>query len=277
MGQMSKHTTKDAATFFTARNYISLSATFIIGVFVGSQALKSFGLGNALSGTVTAAPAMDVAPHVPAAVSDDWKTRKYYPKDLSKHFGIHHIDQLEIPAELQPYVDAHDVTTDKQYVDNMDLYQNYARVFGPFLDKLSKGNNDERLYVKWTGDEKKFGVFTNAYIPAYGFVVEYSGLLINSSRSTDYEWHYHSELVDNDGNAMPLGIDSQFVGNIARFVNHDDKPNTDSIYVPWKNTWRIVYVATKNIYPGEELTVSYGPNYWQSRDRLKVPSTDSDE
>ncbi|KAI8591758.1 hypothetical protein BDZ88DRAFT_409593 [Geranomyces variabilis] len=66
---------------------------------------------------------------------------------------------------------------------------------------------------------------------------------------------------------MSLGIDAQVVGNIGRFVNHDESPNSDSVYVPWRNTWRVLYVSVRDIWPGEEVTVSYGANYWETRNK----------
>ncbi|KAI9094853.1 hypothetical protein DFS34DRAFT_627443 [Phlyctochytrium arcticum] len=197
-----------------------------------------------------------------------WKERHFYPDELDEWFGLRTVNSVYVPDSLRPYIEAHDVKTDSQYTNDPDLYENYARVYGPALDH---GNvDDRRLYVKWTGPDRKFGVFTNSYIPPFSFVTQYTGALINTSRSTDYEWHYFSKITDKEGNEMSMGVDSQLIGNIARFVNHEDKPNTDVIYVPHNNVWQPIYIATKPIYPGMEVTVSYGANYWTSRDRIKA-------
>ncbi|KAJ3015453.1 hypothetical protein HKX48_004589 [Thoreauomyces humboldtii] len=243
---------------------MALSATFIVGVLVGSQILSNvFSTSTAISSKI--------APDVPtavAAVDDAWKSRRYFPRDLDAHFGIVTLPRMEVPESLKPYIEAHDVTKDQQYVDNADLYANYARVFGPLLDKLpGRVLDDKRFYVKWAGDEKQYGVFADHYIPHYDHLFEYSGQLTNTSRSTSYEWHYYSSgIVDKAGSPLILGTDAQFLGNIARFVNHDDDPNCDSVYVPWRNEWRILYIATRPIFPGEEITVSYGANYWKTRE-----------
>lgn len=69
---------------------------------------------------------------------------------------------------------------------------------------------------------------------------------------------------------MDLSIDARIFGNFQRFVNHADDPNTESVAVPYKNRWHRVYVALKNIEANEEVTVSYGSNYWSSRNYKKV-------
>ncbi|KND02239.1 uncharacterized protein SPPG_02720 [Spizellomyces punctatus DAOM BR117] len=203
----------------------------------------------------------------PVAQVDAWDTRRYYPEDFEKHFGLRLIHQLEVPDSLKKYVDAHDIRKDPTYSQNIELSEAYARVYGPFLDHVH--DDDRRIYVKWAGPEKHFGVFADTYLPPNAFIAEYSGILTNSSFSTDYEWDYYShDIVDDNGNVLKLGVDSQLVGNIARFVNHDDDPNCGIVYVPWRNRWRLVYVANKAIFPGEELSISYGPNYWESRSEV---------
>ncbi|KAJ3170279.1 hypothetical protein HDU88_008906 [Geranomyces variabilis] len=270
MGHISKHSTpttaSGAASFFAPRTYGAIALAFAVGLLAGSHALDN--TNNAELGSVVSEPpaAAVVAPAAVSAAEDDaWKTRKFWPADLEANFGIQAVPTLVIPENLQPYVDAHDITKDYGYIKNQELYDNYARVFGPFIDTLATRQPDERLYVQWTGPVKKFGVFSSIYIPSGTFLTEYGGLLVNHSRSTDYEWSYISDIPDGNGHTMSLGIDAQVVGNIGRFVNHDESPNTDSVYVPWRNTWRVLYISVRDIWPGEEVTVSYGAKYWETR------------
>ncbi|TPX66461.1 hypothetical protein SpCBS45565_g04429 [Spizellomyces sp. 'palustris'] len=245
----------------SAKRYFVLSITFIAGILLGSQALKLDKIQALFPSTAGTVEATVEAP------VEAWKTRRFYPEDFETWFGLRHTHQLIIPDSLKPYLESHDLTTDEYYIGDKEVYDNYARVFGPILDTYI--TNDRRFYVQWTGEDKKFGVFTDAYIPPYAFITEYSGMLVNASRSTDYEWHYYSRIRDENGNTMSLGVDSQFIGNIARFVNHNDDPNCDVVYVPWNNVWRPIYVSIKPLYPGEELTVSYGQNYWASRKKAE--------
>ncbi|KAJ3188303.1 hypothetical protein HDU85_005454 [Gaertneriomyces sp. JEL0708] len=202
------------------------------------------------------------------SLDDWWKSHRFYPDEFRSFFGLQLTHTMLVPESLKTVVENHNIYDDDSYKVDKELYDNYARVFGPYLD--TPLDNDRRLYVKWTGNEKKFGVFADQYLPDFSFVCEYAGILVNNSRSTDYQWHYYSKLKDTDGTELAVGLDSQFIGNIGRFVNHDDNPNCDVIYVPWRNRWRIVYVTVRPIYPGEELTVSYGSNYWDSRTINKV-------
>ncbi|KAJ3177177.1 hypothetical protein HDU87_004669 [Geranomyces variabilis] len=271
MAHISKHSSSSStptaaanspSSFFAPRTYGAIALAFAVGLLAGSHALDNY--NNTKTSSTAAASATSAAS---AVVPPEWKTRKFWPADLEAHFGIHAVPTLLIPETLRPYVDSHDITTDYGYLKNQDLYDNYARVFGPFIDTLPTRAPDERLYVQWTGDVKKFGVFSTIYIPSGTFLAEYSGLLVNHSRSTDYEWSYLSDIPDKDGHTMSLGIDAQVVGNIARFINHDDDPNADSVYVPWRNAWRVLYVSVRDIWPGEEVTVSYGANYWETRNK----------
>ncbi|KAJ3156907.1 hypothetical protein HDU86_003442 [Geranomyces michiganensis] len=275
MGHISKHSSSSSSStssyLFAPRTYGAIALAFAVGLLAGSHGSKN-GFTDIATATTDASSvqppqAMPPAMMPTAAVSNDdsWKTRKFWPRDLEANFGIRSVKSMQIPEALQPYVDAHDIYTDESYLRNQDLYDNYARVFGPFIDTIPTRQDDERLYVQWTGDVKKFGVFSSIYIPSGTFLLEYTGALVNHSRSTDYEWSYLSDIPDKSGTPMALGIDAQVVGNIGRFVNHDDTPNSDSVYVPWRNTWRVLYVSVRDIWPGEEVTVSYGSNYWETR------------
>ncbi len=60
--------------------------------------------------------------------------------------------------------------------------------------------------------------------------------------------------------ALPLGYGALY--------NHSDEPNADWSIDYEKEQLRII--AKKDILPGEEITISYGENYWASRDENSI-------
>ena len=65
--------------------------------------------------------------------------------------------------------------------------------------------------------------------------------------------------IEEDRYCVGLGLVSLY--------NHSDDPNADWVINQSKNEIRIV--AKKDITKGEEITISYGKSYWESRDAGK--------
>ena len=65
--------------------------------------------------------------------------------------------------------------------------------------------------------------------------------------------------------APGFSVDAMHQGNLLRFVNDADPLN---LVTKKDQGGNILYYAIRDIYPGEELFVDYGPNYWKFRNRL---------
>ena len=115
-----------------------------------------------------------------------------------------------------------------------------------------------------------------------------TGEKIIKSDSTDYSFQGKRD-----------SINAQFYGNFLRFANHQDIPNCfistffmpkSQIFKNFKNSKNhnnnhaiksssthykklpkyietISFFASRDIYPGEEIFINYGPNYWGSREK----------
>ncbi|KAI8851726.1 hypothetical protein BC829DRAFT_386685 [Chytridium lagenaria] len=125
---------------------------------------------------------------------------------------------------------------DAHDITNDEMYQ--KSVLSMFLEKGFK--DDKRFKIKWISPEKGYGVFAAVNIGATNIVGEYVGVVTNNTIS-DYIWNYPSEIKDEEGRIFPLGIDSRFAGNFARLIR-----------------------------AGEEITVSYGDEYWTSRANYRI-------
>lgn len=193
------------------------------------------------------------------------KRKKFFQEDFVRYFNVEPLNQPIVEPDLLPVLEKHDITQDPEYSQinvqrRIDLHSYY-------LDRGSLPD-DRRVYVAYASPELGFGAFANVYIPAWTIVAEYTGVITRKHVNTDYAWVYHSAPLDANGEKMSLHVDGRIKGNVARFVNHSETPNCDVVKVPYKNRWRILYISNKGIVPDEELTVSYGVNYWSVRNKV---------
>ncbi|KAJ1560703.1 hypothetical protein HK405_006226, partial [Cladochytrium tenue] len=203
---------------------------------------------SAATAGATAAIATEVPP-VPSFFTHE---------DFGTYLGLDYLRVLVVDAVVAPYVFSYDMDRDAPYLADKAWHDRWAQQLGYLFENGSP--DDSRLFVKYIGPEKGYGVFANVDISAGQPVIEYTGVLTNGSIS-DYMWTYPSDLVDDRGRSLRLGIDARFRGNMARFVNDVEDPNCDSIFVPYLGVWHVVYVSSRTIRAGEEVTVSYGDVY----------------
>jgi len=124
------------------------------------------------------------------------------------------------------------------------------------------------MYLEFISPVIGYGIKAEKNIKAGSFIGVYAGLLRNLRWSdtefkedVDYAWYY----TVNDKNDQSMIIDGKYEGNELRFINHAKNPNTKRIDVIIDNMFYVCYVAIRDIAKDEELTVSYGDGYWNSR------------
>ncbi|MBY0382437.1 MAG: SET domain-containing protein [Xanthobacteraceae bacterium] len=101
------------------------------------------------------------------------------------------------------------------------------------------------------------GLFATKPIKKGQKIIRYIGPLLDSKKKKD-------EAVDNKylfeiNNRWT--IDGSPRKNIARYINHSCRPNSESDVSARKK--RVVIRATKNIEPGEEINYDYGKDYFK--------------
>ena len=106
-----------------------------------------------------------------------------------------------------------------------------------------------------------FGAFTNVYLPKGTVLDHYRGKKLNPKQyfnleNKAYIWRVSSK---NNGEFFVDGQDPS-KSNWLRYLNdsRDDRNNIK----PYQHREKIFYKTMNDIYPGEELFVSYGGSYW---------------
>ena len=113
-----------------------------------------------------------------------------------------------------------------------------------------------KIEIKYSYDKKCRGVFSLVHYKE-GDIIEIAPVILNQGKLRglieDYIFCW-----DKKTSLIAFGYSSMY--------NHSDEPNTDYIFV---DDERIKITANRDIFLGEELTISYGEAYWEGRDYVK--------
>lgn len=194
-------------------------------------------------------------------------TDKIFWKDIPTVFDVSFLAQTEDESDVKEVLDLHDIRNDERYkASDKQLYDAWGKVME---SSLARDDQYDRFYVGKSG-KKGWGLFANHPLADGEFLGVYSGKRTFTRDSLDYQWNYQSRP-----NGRYIGLDARTYGNLMRFVNDDMQKrwNCQMVAIAYKNRWFTLYVATRDIAPGEEILVSYGEGYWNNRDIFTYPST----
>lgn len=179
-------------------------------------------------------------------------------KKLFKNVGCAYSDELLVEY---PQFDQLKAEQSDMYRYDTDRYEAYAQKYARPVQEKQHAS----MYLKWISEVIGYGVFAENDIAKGDFIGEYSGVLREVKQAPDdldYAWYYSLDGVDG----KKLVVDGKNYGNELRFINHANNPNTVRIDVIGKDgNFHVVYIASKNIKKDEQLTVSYGREYFTSR------------
>ena len=99
------------------------------------------------------------------------------------------------------------------------------------------------------------GLFATAPIKRRAFIVQYKGRKLTTAQAEKLEARGNRYLYEINSRWT---IDGTTRKNLARYANHSCWPNAESYTVGHK----IILRAIKNIKPGDEITYSYGRDYF---------------
>ncbi|GMH10850.1 hypothetical protein Nepgr_012691 [Nepenthes gracilis] len=112
------------------------------------------------------------------------------------------------------------------------------------------------------------GLYTPHFIPRGAMVVEYVGEIVGLRVADKREREYQSGRTLQCKSACYFFridkehiIDATCKGGIARFVNHSCLPNCVAKIISIRNEKKVVFLAERDIYPGEEITYDYHFNH----------------
>jgi|GEM_PF-996697 len=150
---------------------------------------------------------------------------------------------------------------------NTQKYTNDVEGNNDLSDKYARDIKEKVLApmsIQWISEYVGHGVFAEEDLPQGGFVGVYGGIVQERVliKERDYAWGYPIKTLENDRVIIDAGIR----GNELRFINDGVDPNCvmKNIIGP-DGLWYVCYVASKFIKKGDQLLVSYGSSYWDTR------------
>ncbi len=112
--------------------------------------------------------------------------------------------------------------------------------------------------IQTVSEQCGLGLFAEEIIEEGAFSGEYTGLV-------RFDRGYYAELHNDYCFRYPIAgclIDAREQGNLARFINHSERPNLQALFVHYDGLYHVIFLALRKICTGEELTFDYGPKYW---------------
>ena len=172
-----------------------------------------------------------------------------------------------------------DVTRTRYYRRSRDEFRRLEETYGAPLkiQETRVAHDKSGLDVRHIGGLLGFGLFAARSFASGEFIGEYTGIVRPARRgrplpgggnSTDYAWGFPK--VRNFGRS--LEIDAREAGGPLRFANHSAEANAEPDHLAIGGRWRVIFIARRNIEPGEDITVDYGQAYWNGGERELVIS-----
>jgi SET domain-containing protein len=100
------------------------------------------------------------------------------------------------------------------------------------------------------------GLFATEPIKKRAFIVEYTGRRLTTAQAEKLEARNARYLYEINSRWT---IDGKSRRNLGRYANHSCRPNAESDTIRGK---KVILRAIKNINPGDEITYSYGSDYF---------------
>lgn len=121
--------------------------------------------------------------------------------------------------------------------------------------------------VEWVHPAVGSGLFAREIIKKGQYVGEYTGVVRrNDRRYFEPLNHYCYEYPVPDEIGRSFVIDAT-AGCLTRFINHSSTPNLSSHYAYWDGFYHLIFLALRQIEPGEQLFFDYGETYWYIREK----------
>ena len=100
------------------------------------------------------------------------------------------------------------------------------------------------------------GLFAARPIAKKAYIVTYRGKRIPTAEAHDGERHRGAKYMFEINRRWT--IDGSSRHNLGRYINHACEPNAEAVL----RNGKIVFVALRDLSPGEEITLDYGEEYF---------------
>lgn len=182
------------------------------------------------------------------------------PEERQQFFMQQGIDYCnETVVEYEPLF-SYNIKQSERYINNQDEHDLLTALYDD--DLVLKTLTP--MSIRWINQEVGHGIFAEDDLPAGEFIGIYGGVVKDRQLvdSKDYAWAYPEETLE--GGRMTL--DAKYKGNELRLINDGKDPNCIVKYILGSDgLWHVCYLAFKDIKKGDQLLVSYGPAYWDTR------------
>lgn len=181
---------------------------------------------------------------------------KFHMMEFEEYFRVKPLEKMEVHEEIAPLFANYNITKDPQYIQRQSFYDVASREYGEFTKRSPL--IDERMYVKWNDEAKQYRLYAAVPMSRKSVLGVYTGELRvpNENTNPHYSWRYPANVLDGEGEALPLVVDCRLKGGWFRFIGRDpENGNVEAFTVPHENQWYLMYQTTRAIEVGEELTV----------------------
>lgn len=177
-------------------------------------------------------------------------------RDFFKSIGCEYINFMDTKCTSSELADPKDSVHCKSDIKNvLELSEKYR--------KEIQSRKLAPMYIRLVSKNVGHGIFATNFISNGGFIGVYAGDICSGKalEDTEFAWDYGATVPAGDR----LILDGKYRGNELRFINHAKDPNTRAVYLVVDGKLYVCYIAQKDIAAGQQLTVSYGDDYWKTR------------
>lgn len=178
-------------------------------------------------------------------------------KDFFNQLGVEYVNEHII--DYAPILDT-DAHTSEKYLKDVQENDSLTNLYATDIAMHTL----MPLSIRWINEDIGHGIFAEEDLPAGGFVGVYGGIVKDRSLvgSKDYAWSYPGQTLQGGR----ITLDAAEKGNELRLINDGKDPNCIVAYIiGHDNLWHVCYIAEKDIKKGDQLLISYGPAYWDTR------------
>jgi len=174
--------------------------------------------------------------------------------ELQEKLQFVYLDQITV---LKPEEQEKIILDGPQYLDHI------AEENGKKYQNLIESSYTPKVSVRWISQEVGYGLFAEEDLPENSYVGEYVGHIRKNNEHGELNHYlYKYPVLDEIGRNYVIDATC---GNLLRFANHSFAFNMKHTYAFANRFYHAIFITIRPIVKGEQLTYSYGKNYWYLR------------